>query len=139
MCLSRYLDEMSSQLSAFVGYEAGSQWALDRIDGLEKGIRLFQKKLQRTRLTLQAFEQRIKEKRERIERLTNRIEVYLNLKDHANAWQYAMALDRLNKLLEEELAHFLQVGHAMQRLRAGKKQLQRKLANFLASFYPNNN
>jgi chromosome segregation ATPase len=137
MCLSRYLDEMSSQLSSFLGYEDGNRWVLETIDRLEKRIHRYKVKLRNMRAALAGLEQRINEKKQRIERLTNRVEVYLHLRDHTNAWQYAMTLDQLHQLVEEETSQYRQTRQSIDRLKSGKRHFQLKLASFLATFYSN--
>jgi len=137
MCLSRYLDEMNYQLSSFLGYDDPNRLALETIDGMERRIRRCKLRVRQLRTSLESLEQRIREKRNRIERLTSRVEVYLHLQDHANAWQYAMTLDRLYQLVEEETGHYCQIKRSLSYLTSRKKDYQKKLANFLATFYPN--
>jgi len=136
MCLSRFLDEMSAQFEALVGSDSGPHWALELIDRWERRVHLYTAKLRSSRIAFEDLERRIAEKKKQIDRLTDRIEVYLNLKDHANAWQYAMTLDRLQQLLRHEQAQCGKIEMGIRSLKARKKHFQKKLAAFLATFYP---
>jgi chromosome segregation ATPase len=136
MCLSRFLDEMGAQIEALVGSDSGPDWALGLIDKWERRIHLYEAKLRRTRASLADLRRRILEKSNQIDRLTQRIEIYLNLSDHANAWQYAMALDRLQQLLGKEQALCRRMELGVEHLKSRKRHLQKKLAAFLATFYP---
>ena len=134
--LSRILDEMSAQIDALVGSDSQPHRALELIDSWERRVHLYTARLRSTQAAFHDLERRIAEKKKQIDRLTDRIEVYLNLKDHANAWQYAMTLDRLQQILRHEQTQYRKVESGIRSLMVRKRHLQKKLAAFLATFYP---
>jgi hypothetical protein len=136
MYLSDYFSEVGTQLSSLLGGEKSDRWVLEAMDGLERRIHVCKAKLRDLRTSLEEMERRIRLKEVRVERLTDRIEVYLHLGDQANAWQYAMSLDQLRRLVDEERAQFLKLRLAFAALKARKQHFQEKLANLLAMFYP---
>ena len=104
MCFNQFLQEVSCELHELLWKDIPRQRSGRDLDRLEEELDQASAALVQLRVSMEEVRERLAEKEQRAHWLKTRVEVYLHIADRANAWRYALELDKVQRTVDQERA-----------------------------------
>ncbi len=127
MSLNQLFQDMGSQLQELLWQDVSKRTVREELERLESQVHQSSAVLARQYAAIEELRRRLAARDHRAAWLASRVELYLHVRDQANAWRFALKLDRLRKAIDKDrtqiqkyrltyrshLAHFQQLQHRL--------------------------